>query len=279
MIAQCPICEKDHTLVHTFTLPDYTIYTCKSCLVRLTQPFVDNKEVYDSGFIKTKKRYLDTVAMNAESHRELSPFFNITGKKILDIGCGTGSFLSTLRDSNEVVGLEISEAYRAPLESQGIPHMIGDLEENLAKVSDDYFDLITLWDVLEHLQDPNRILGIIKNKLAFPGWIIIWTNNYADCISYFAETVYRISFGKLNALIAMSFNRAGGHNYNFVGRSLEGLYRKNSLRIIKSVITDTPSEKLTDDLFFKGILELFYSANRLLGLGKIICHVLKRNET
>lgn len=103
--------------------------------------------------------------------------------------------------------------------------------------------------------------------------------SYDDCISFFAEIVYRISFGKMNTLLKMSFNRDGGHNYNFVAKSLEDLYCRNKLKIIKSLITDTSSEKLTNNLPFKVILKLFYCANKLLGKGKIICHVLKRNET
>jgi 2-polyprenyl-3-methyl-5-hydroxy-6-metoxy-1,4-benzoquinol methylase len=279
MIEKCPICEENHSLAKTFPLPGYAIYTCESCLVRVAQPFVDNREVYDNNFIKTKKPYLDTVAMNKKAYRELSSYFNVTGKRILDIGCGTGSFLSKVKEHNEVLGIEISESYRAPLFANGIPHMIGNLEDNLKKIPDGYFDLITLWDVLEHLDDPHKIILIGKSKLSASGQMIIWTNNYDDCISFFAETIYKISFGKMNTLLMMSFNRAGGHNYNFVAKPLEYIYFKNNLKIIKSIVTDTASEKLTKNVPFKLILELFYCANKLFGKGKIICHVVKRNES
>jgi len=245
-------------------------------MTRFAQPFVDNKEVYCNNFIKTKKPYLDTVAMNKKAYNELSSYFDIAGKRILDIGCGTGSFLNKVKDRNEVLGMEISESYGATLSAKGIPHMIGNLEDSLNKVPDAHFDLITLWDVLEHLHDPNKIIGMVRNKLSASGHVIIWTNNYDDCISLFAEAVYRISFGKMSTLLMMSFNRDGGHNYNFVAKSLENLYRRHNLKIIKAIITDTASAKLTHNGPFKLILELFYCANKLLGKGKIICHVLKK---
>ena len=277
MIEKCPICE-EHQLLNTFTLPTYKIYTCKACLARFAHPFVNNEEIYNNNLIKAKKQYLDTMAMSDKAYDQLRPFFHVKGKKILDIGCGTGNFLGIIKEHNEVLGLEISEAYRACLEQKEIPYIIGDLEENLRSIPDSYFDLITLWDVFEHFDNPRKLLGLIKEKISSTGVLIIWTNNYGDCISKFAETVYRISFGRLSGLLQTSFNRAGGHNYNFVAKSLEQLYQKNNLKIIKSVITDTPSEKLTINLMFKIILELFYLANQLLGKGKIICHVLKKDE-
>ncbi|MDA8134966.1 MAG: class I SAM-dependent methyltransferase [Desulfobacteraceae bacterium] len=278
MIEKCPICEKNYMLGKTFQFSTYAIYTCKSCLTRFAQPFVDNKEVYNNNFIEMKKSYLDTVAMNKKAYYELSPYFNVKNKRILDIGCGTGSFLNKIKKHNEVLGMEVSESYGASLSASGIPHMIGNIEDGLKKIPDDHFNLITLWDVLEHLDDPHKIIGIVRNKLAASGHMIIWTNNYDDCISSFAEAIYRVSFGKMNTLLMMSFNRGGGHNYNFVSKSLENLYCRNNLKIIKSIITDTASEKLTKSIPFKAVLELFYCANKFLGKGKIICHVLKRNQ-
>lgn len=276
MIDQCPICDNDRSLVKTFPLPGYAIYTCKFCQMRFSWPLVDNRDVYDANFINTKKPYLDTVCLNKKAYKELSPYFNVKGKRILDIGCGTGSFLNSIKEHNEVLGIEISESYSAYLTANNIPHMIGNLEDSLKRIPDGYFDLITLWDVLEHLPDPHKITGMVRNKLSPSGLLIIWTNNYDDCISFFAETVYRMSFGKMNSLLMASFNRRGGHNYNFVAGSLEDLYRRNKLEIVKSLVTDTASGKLTNSLFFRVILELFYSANKLLGKGKIICHVLKK---
>lgn len=276
MIEKCPICNKGDSLVKKFAFPTYDIYSCNACLVRFSVPFVRNREVYDSGFIVTKKQYLDTVTMNDVSRSILSPYYDVKGQRILDIGCGTGSFLEPLKKDNEVLGVEISDDYRPILEDRKIPHLIGDIGSGLANIPDDHFDLITLWDVFEHLEDCNGFLDIVKQKLAPSGTIIIWTNNYNDCISKFAEAVYRISFGRANGLFQTSFNRAGGHNYNFVPKTLEGIYRRNGLKIVRSVITDTPSEKLTKSVPFKMALDMFYLMNRMLGKGKIICHVLKK---
>ncbi len=255
----------------------YKIYTCRECLTRFTHPFVNNKTVYNSDLIAVKKRYLDTAALDVRVYDGLRPFLDIKHKKVLDVGCGTGSFLKTLQKDNDILGIENSDDYKAILELNGIPHIIGDLQDSLTKFPEDHFDLITLWDVFEHLEDPNKAISIIKKKLSPAGSIIIWTNNYDDCISFFAGAVYRLSFGRIDALMQMSFNRAGGHNYNFVPGSLVRIWRKHGLRVVRSIITDTPSGKLTGNFCFKVILEIFYAMNRLLGKGKIICHVLMKD--
>jgi SAM-dependent methyltransferase len=277
MLMKCPVCEYNSALTATFSFQTYKIYTCPECLTRFAHPFVNNEAIYNSSFIAAKTQYLDSTAMNTRVSDELRPFLILNRKKILDVGCGTGSFLKTLKESNDVLGIENSAAYNAILELNGIPHIIGELSDSLAGLPDCHFDLITLWDVFEHLDDPNGILGLIKRKLTSTGIIIIWTNNYDDSISSFAGAVYRLSFGRVNTLMQMSFNRAGGHNFNFVSGSLEKIYHKHGLRIIKTVITDTASDKLTKSFCFKVILEIFYAINRLRGKGKIICHVLTKD--
>jgi ubiquinone/menaquinone biosynthesis C-methylase UbiE len=210
------------------------------------------------------------------SYDKLRPLLDIKNKRILDIGCGTGTFLGTVLKDNSVMGVEISEDYRAVLESKGIPHIIGDLDQALASLPDGHFDLITLWDVFEHLQAPSQAICAIKKKLSPDGKIIIWTNNYDDCISFSAALIYNLSSGLIKSPMNTSFNRSGGHNYNFVAKSLDRIWQKNGLCIISSGIADTPSEKLSDNLFFKLLLNLFYAMNRLLKKGKIIYYVVKK---
>jgi len=274
----CPLCESVVNTLPSFTFPSYQIYTCPECAARFTQPFIDNVACYDQEGISGKNRYLNTVCLDARSYDKLRPLWNIKNKRILDVGCATGTFLETVQKDNSVLGVEISEDYRAVLESKGIPHLIGDLHQTLDNLPDGHFDLITLWDVFEHLQDPLQAIRAIKQKLSPDGTIIIWTNNYDDGISFSAALLYNLSLGLIKAPMSMSFNRAGGHNYNFVAKSLDRIWQKNGLRVISWGMTDTPSEKLSDSFFFKCLLKLFYAMNRLLGKGKIIYYVLK-NET
>ena len=271
----CPVCGAHFTPTNILTFTDYVLIVCSHCQVRFCQPFIDNRLIYTAQQITQKNEYLETSGIDI--HPKLLPYVHVKNKRILDIGCGTGSFLSTLKENNEILGLEVSEAYGPVLAKKGIPHKIGDLENQLSSLPDSYYDLVTFWDVFEHLQDPVMILHLVKDKLIDGGIVINWTNNYDDFISRSAEIIYRTSGGRIYSLMEQSFNRIGGHNYNFVAKSLEQVYHKTGFEIVETIVTDTPSYRISNNLVFRFVLEVFYLVNKAFGKGKIICHVLKKN--
>ena len=271
----CPACTKSFSPIQIFHFPNYKIFTCSWCEIRFCQPFVDNSTIYTEQFIKKESQYFfGTKYLTFEHVKQLKPYLSLKNKRILDIGCATGNFLNTYTDNNQVMGLEISQVYGPLLKEKRIPHKIGDLATNLKALPDSSFDLITLWDVFEHLQDPINILKLAKTKLTSEGIIVNWTNNYDDWISRFAEMTYRGTFGGLKAFMDRSFHRASGHNYNFTPNFLSMLYQKLGLKIVDTIITDTPAHRLTQNIPFRIILEVFYLLNRFSKKGKIICSVL-----
>lgn len=86
--------------------------------------------------------------------------------KILDVGCGNGSYLSHLKELGwEAYGVEIvQQAVEIVRKQFGIDAFCGTLEE--AHFPDDYFDAVTLWHVLEHLHSPFESLFEIHRILA-----------------------------------------------------------------------------------------------------------------
>lgn len=76
----------------------------------------------------------------------------------LDVGCATGGFLAALRRRGwHVRGVEVNAEVAACTRTRtGIDVFPGDLLE--ASYPDRAFDLVTLWDVLEHIPDPRRAL-------------------------------------------------------------------------------------------------------------------------
>jgi 2-polyprenyl-3-methyl-5-hydroxy-6-metoxy-1,4-benzoquinol methylase len=84
-------------------------------------------------------------------------------KNVLDVGCGAGSFLDMAREVGcETYGLEFNQS--AVLKARSKGHWIsGELLENLPPdFCPQGFDLITLFQVLEHVADP---IGIIQNAV------------------------------------------------------------------------------------------------------------------
>jgi len=107
--------------------------------------------------------------------------------RLLDVGCGTGEFLSVMkREGWEVEGLERDEHASAFARTRwGVSVFTGGVE-NIPRDSRSY-DVITLWHVLEHLYDPARVLSILKLHLSAGGLLLIATPN----VEGFDSRVYK----------------------------------------------------------------------------------------
>ena len=94
--------------------------------------------------------------------------------KVLDVGCATGEFLVEMRKLGwEPWGLEphAQAADRARQKLPGSPILSAPIEE--AEFPDSSFDLITLWDVLEHLPDPLTTLEKLARWLRREGLLAL----------------------------------------------------------------------------------------------------------
>jgi 2-polyprenyl-3-methyl-5-hydroxy-6-metoxy-1,4-benzoquinol methylase len=92
--------------------------------------------------------------------------------RLLDIGCATGAFLDNMRERGwEVAGIEPSvRAATYAREELGLDVQNTALET--AQLESESFDLVTMWNVLEHLSDPQRALHRIRETLRVGGLLV-----------------------------------------------------------------------------------------------------------
>lgn len=96
---------------------------------------------------------------------------------MLDVGCATGRFLDRMRRRGwNVTGVELVPgiAQRAR-DLFGLSVITGTLET--AGITDQSYDLVTLWDVLEHVRSPRRTLCEITRILRPGGWLVFRVPN------------------------------------------------------------------------------------------------------
>jgi len=107
--------------------------------------------------------------------RRVRKYFSRPGK-VLDIGCGQGTFLQMLQNEGwKCWGTELTEESARRTSRLGIPVYAGEFDEN--RFPPHSFDLITLWQVLEHLPDPGKILKGSSRLLKKGGILAISTPN------------------------------------------------------------------------------------------------------
>ncbi len=102
---------------------------------------------------------------------------NKKSKRLLDVGCTNGEFLeNAIRFGWEVTGIEISiPQYKAAIK-RGLK--VYNVELKNVKFENDYFDCVTLWDVLDHSISPINQLKEIYRILKPGGKLYLSTPNH-----------------------------------------------------------------------------------------------------
>lgn len=107
------------------------------------------------------------------------------GTRVLDAGCGSGAFLHAVRERSAVVttGIEPHESFREHLRREGF-----EVYPSLLECSGEVYDLVVLFHVLEHLEDPVKFLTQLRPFLAPRGTLVVEVPNLADALLW----LYRV---------------------------------------------------------------------------------------
>jgi 2-polyprenyl-3-methyl-5-hydroxy-6-metoxy-1,4-benzoquinol methylase len=118
-----------------------------------------------------KRSYADLFVRNL---RRPSP-----GRRLLDIGCGRGTFLAEMRQAGwDVQGIEPDSSAAAAARSNGIPVVNAPLDK--ATLALNSFDAVTMNHVIEHFHDPIEALQVAHGLLKSGGVLWIATPNLAS---------------------------------------------------------------------------------------------------
>jgi SAM-dependent methyltransferase len=187
----CPLCgDTDHALLFTTKdrlcgIPgEFRLVRCDRCsLIYLSpRPIPDAMdEYYPQGYDPFLLQKLEDLppALRLSVRYGLRKRCRLvlrhrTRGRLLDVGCATGHFLAEMRQYPgwEVTGVEPSaSAAEFARQAYGISVHQSDLAS--ARFPSGSFDVVTLWDVFEHLYDPLAILTEISRILIPAGVLIL----------------------------------------------------------------------------------------------------------
>ncbi len=107
----------------------------------------------------------------------------------LDLGCGTGMMLNDLSRYGKVVGVDVSTRSLSYCLKRGFPSV---LVANLAKSfpsQENQFDVVTMLDVLEHLENDDFVLGEVFRSIKSGGYFVLTVPAYQSLWTYWDEAL------------------------------------------------------------------------------------------
>lgn len=110
--------------------------------------------------------------------RHLPPRIARQGR-LLDVGCAAGFFLAEARAHYDVQGVELSTWSSAYARDRlGLSVHTGTLQQ--AALPSDHFDVVTMWDVIEHVSDPVPLLAEAARVLKPGGRLVLTTGDWGS---------------------------------------------------------------------------------------------------
>jgi spore maturation protein CgeB len=183
----CPLCSlEDYKIIYT-RHDALEIVECLSCSVRFVQPQPSQIELnrfYHEGYFSGNRdfhqgiNYFDGRKKGIDSEQVTGWQFlkenaNLTGKRVLDLGCADGAVLVLAQQygASRVCGIEVSaEAARYGREQYGVE--ILEASADALPFAPQTFDIITAFDLIEHVREPAQLFQSVYQILDSGGLFI-----------------------------------------------------------------------------------------------------------
>ena len=162
----------------------FRVARCRHCsLVYVGNPpdqeYLGRHYSFEAGYHEELKSNSASVDLHdAEARRNLALLNGYRqGGTLLDIGCSTGLFMAKARAAGwSVCGCEYSDDSAAVARAKhGLDVVSGALQPDCFAAGS--FDVVTLWDVLEHVPDPQSLLRLAATLLKADGLLVVKTPN------------------------------------------------------------------------------------------------------
>jgi 2-polyprenyl-3-methyl-5-hydroxy-6-metoxy-1,4-benzoquinol methylase len=185
----CISCGHDVWSVGLTGLTDYltddtfSIHRCNQCNLLVTQPLPMGEEIgkyYPAQYRGNRHSFTGRMRSALRRRAVESCFGKDFRGRLLDIGCGDGSFAMEMKSHGwEVSATEIDPGTVARLGAAGINAKLShDAQQNGFETR---FDAITCWHVLEHVENPRQIAEWVRALLA-DGGVFQPTVPNVDCL-------------------------------------------------------------------------------------------------
>jgi len=159
----------------------------------------------------------------------------VVGLHLCDVGCGVGDFCYLAsRNGINAVGIDISEpAIKLARERYGEYAEYYNVNiDDMVQSKNRVFDVVTLWDVIEHCKDPHKIIAYCKTLVKKDGFICINTPNCDSLYDKLADVAYRLNLQVSRKMLKQRYSTA--HLQLWTQSTLKKLLRYYDLEVVIS---------------------------------------------
>ena len=259
MNEKCPWCESEKTQIHLWlkdeflSKEDFQIFECHRCGLLFTEPrpskdkigeYYKSEEYYSHQ--ENKKGFIPKIYECVKSVN-LKNKYNMATKgmekgKVLDIGCGVGDFLHVMEKNGwETTGIEPSEDAKAIARKRMKAKLLS--PEEIEQLPDESFDLITMWHVLEHVDDLKTEVHHLHRVVKKEGRLVLALPNFQS----FDAQYYKQHWAAYDV---------PRHLNHFCKKSIAKIFSTTTLKLIKT-------DKLIWDAYYISYMSEKYKRNSL----------------
>lgn len=275
-MAECLFCKTSEKKV-VFREFGIDYFRCKNC-GHLFSSFERDAD-YDGYFenIKSEEEAIEywNISHNKMYEAFAKKYMNGKKGKILDVGAGLGFFVKFAGEVEgwESFGVEISKGgFNFAKEKLNLKNFFcGKLEE--MNFEGESFDIITMWDVVEHLLKPHSILKKCRELLKEGGFLFLHTPNGE--VQLIKSKIKKLLFGEKEG---KHYLEAKDHLNLFRGSSISKLIKECGFKTvefihlppIQSVAGENSSFKLTvKNLWWRSSVVLYFMSLKRINIDNL----------
>ena len=228
MIRRCLACRQRASFIKSIVFGKYYYEVCANCGIAILQPrtkaLKEIKKSYNKKYFTwTKASGTKSIIYNVYLHEDYPEFigrFKDPGVMI-DIGAGKPDFVVSMKKLGwDVYAQELSreQAKKIALKIGKTKVVKGKMEK--ANLPNDFFNVVTLWHVFEHLENPSVSLKKIWKILKKEGLVFIEVPNWNSFTLHIFGEDY-------------SLRSIPEHLFYYNGKSLRNIFEKEGFKVVE----------------------------------------------
>lgn len=239
---RCEVCDRPGPFPSLYVRGGFVLVQCAECGLIFQDPLPSPEAMASlyyhgdelAGLLETDLRAF-ALGRAREKRLLLEDAGVASGGRALDVGCSTGAWLEVAGKAGwRPVGVELGDAFAQAARRRGLEVHTGTLADYVRAAEPAKFDLITFWDVLEHLPEPRAALEQALGLLAPGGTVAVTFPNVAGL---YPRATLRLIAGPTGV---WEHPELPAHLYDFSPSTATALLRRAGLEPISMRTTNVP---------------------------------------